>query len=81
MNCFARFVVVAAILFGGTGCKHNLQRSYIEAMVDTRSAIMADVKVGLYRPDARSDKTLEDWRLLNLAELEALIAQEQKEGF
>lgn len=63
------------------GCAHNLQRSYVEAMEDTRMAIEADVVEGLYRPDARSAKTLKKWKEANQDAFLALIAQEQVEGF
>ncbi|KKM69260.1 hypothetical protein LCGC14_1452550 [marine sediment metagenome] len=63
------------------GCAHNLQRSYVEAMEDTRMAVEADVQAGLYKPDARSDKTLKAWKDANEDAFMALIAQEQVEGF
>lgn len=63
------------------GCCHDLQRPYVESMEKVRKAIEIDIQHGLYRPDARSTKTLEEWKQTNEDAFQVLIASEQKEGF
>lgn len=82
LNGLHRLAMLSAFMALFTvGCSHNLQRPYVEAMEDTRMAIEADVQHGLYKPDARSAKTLKDWKDANEEAYKALIAREQKEGF
>jgi hypothetical protein len=61
-----RNLIAALALLLATGCTHNLQRPYVEAMEATRVAVEADVEAGLYKPDERSRKTLADWKAANL---------------
>ena len=69
-------LLIAAVLT--TGCTANLQRPYVESMIATEKAIRADVKAGLYKPDARSNATLDKWTDANADALAALKAQESK---
>ena len=62
------------------GCTHNLQRPYVESMEATRKAIVADVDAGLYKPDARSDATLAEWKAANVDAFKLLIESEKGEG-
>lgn len=74
-----RFVTAAllALALAATGCTSNLQRSYVDAMIRTKKAVDADVKAGLYKPDANSQRTLDAWAKAN-ADAEAALAAEGK---
>ncbi len=53
-----RILATAALALALSGCCHNLQGSFVQAMDDTMVAIEADVEAGLYKPDAASAETL-----------------------
>lgn len=75
---FAKLALLSAFLALPIGCKANLQRDYVEAMERTRKAIEIDVQHGLYKPDARSAKTLADWKDANEEAFKVLIEQEKE---
>ena len=78
---FAKLALLSVALAIPTGCRHNLQRSYVESMEATRLAIEADVEEGLYKPDARSAKTLADWKEANEEAFKAPIREDfEREG-
>jgi len=79
LKTFARLALLSVALAIPTGCAHNLQRSYVESMEATRKAVQADVKAGLYKPDARSAQTLADWKRANEDAFLALQRQEESE--
>ena len=56
---------VLVLVLLATGCTSNLQRSYVDSMTATEKAIRADVKAGLYKPDAASKRTLDAWTKAN----------------
>ncbi len=70
-------LLIVAVLLVTSGCTANLQRPYVESMIATEKAIRADVKAGLYKPDARSNATLDKWTAANADALAALNAQEK----
>ena len=72
-----RNLIAACALLLVTGCCHNLQRPYVESMEATRVAIEVDVTAGLYKPDARSRKTLDDWKAANVDALAVLEAEDK----
>ena len=60
-----RFSLFVFVMLSVTGCCHNLQESYVDSMEATYKAVQADVKAGLYKPDATSQQTLKSWKQAN----------------
>ena len=58
-----RILIVALLVF--TGCANNLQRTYVDSMEATRTAIERDVTDGFYKPDATGRRTLDQWKKAN----------------
>ena len=73
-----RTALACALIATATGCQHNLQRPYVEAMEQTRVAIEGDVTAGLYKPDKYGRATLDKWATANTDAAAALDAQEAK---
>lgn len=73
------WALLLALLLPATssGCRSNLQRSYVDSMKATHKAVMADVKAGLYKPDDSSKRTLDAWAKAN-DDAEAALAAEGK---
>ena len=72
-----RYLILAALVVSLTGCCTDLQESYVSAMESTYSAVQADVKAGLYKPDAASTKTLDGWLKANTDARKALKANDK----
>ena len=53
----------------------DMQASYVRSMEATHEAITADVKAGLYAPDATSRQTLDQWQRAN-AEARRVLEEE-----
>lgn len=68
-------LLAAGLSLAGNGCVSNLQRSYVEANMARHEAVMADVKAGLYKADARSLSTLDKWKRDNDKAKEVLVAE------
>lgn len=58
-----RMILTLCLL--ASGCTHNLQASYVDAMEETYEAIQLDVEKGLYKPDDLSQATLDKWKKAN----------------
>lgn len=58
MTKFAKLALLSVFLALPSGCCHNLQAPFVDAMDATMIAIELDVKHGLYEPDAMSSQTL-----------------------
>ena len=67
------FFALAAVL--SVGCCTDLQVDYIEANEAAHTAIMLDVKHGLYEPDDKSTSTLNVWAESNRLAREAAEAK------
>jgi hypothetical protein len=66
MSKLHRLAMLSAFLLLGTpGCKHNLQRPYVDAMIKTELVIRDDIEAGDYKPEAGSLTVLDEWKKAN----------------
>lgn len=77
INGFATLALLSAFLALPIGCAADLQRDYVDSMEATRKAVEKDVEHGLYKPDAKSRKTLDEWKDAN-ADADAVLKADGK---
>jgi len=72
-------LLICAVLALSACATSDLNADWLKADEATRKAVMADVKAGLYKPDANSTATLKGWAEVNAKAIEVL-KKEKKWG-
>ena len=63
MNRLAMLAVFLSIAI--TGCRHNLQRPYVDAMIKTERVIRDDIQAGDYLPEPGSILVIDQFTKAN----------------